>query len=94
MALEKLGGDLTRLVVLVVDIIVSFVLAGIFFNKNNHPGATGHGIGALVVFVVFGLVYIVIVVVYYINKWQTAEEKSCDSARYTDSVWWTVLLHW
>ena len=28
------------------------------------------------VFVVFGLVYIVIVVVYYINKWQTAEEKA------------------
>ena len=44
----KLKGDLARLVVLVVDIIVSFVLAGIFFHKNNHPGSSGHGMGALV----------------------------------------------
>ena len=54
-----------------MDIIVSFVLAGIFFHKNNHPGSSGHGMGALLVFGSFGVVYIVIVV-YYINKWKTA----------------------
>ena len=62
-----------------MNIIVSFVLAGIFFHKNNHPGSSGHGMGALPVFGSFGVVYIVIVVVYIvivvvynINKWKTA----------------------
>ena len=55
-----------KLVFLLTDICVSFALSIISYDSHRNGSGHGHAAGALIVFVLFGVLYIGVVVVYFL----------------------------